>query len=106
MVDGAFMEQMKPGSVLINTSRGKVVNTEALIQALESSHLHGACLDVFENEKVQTYTAEERAMYQRLYSLENTVLTPHVAGWTRESLLRIAEVLLHKIHVWRSQKSD
>lgn len=105
MVNGAFLDQMKPGSILINTSRGKVVHTEALIEALERGHLQGVCLDVFENEKVNTYTADERAMYQRLYSLENTVLTPHVAGWTVESKYRISEVLLEKIKDWISHNA-
>jgi D-3-phosphoglycerate dehydrogenase len=64
---------------------------------LEDGQLAGACLDVFENEKPKTFTPSEVALYERLYKMENVVLSPHVAGWTHESKRRLAEVLLSKI---------
>lgn len=96
-VDGQFLQHCKTGMILINTARGKNVDTEALVEALESGKMGGACLDVFENEKPQTFTEKEKSLYQRLHVLENVVLSPHVAGWTFESKRLLAEILLQKI---------
>jgi D-3-phosphoglycerate dehydrogenase len=97
MVDDLFISNCKQGAILINTSRGKVVRTRDLVKALVSGKLGGACLDVLENEDSGSYTYEERVLYNELFKLENTILTPHVAGWTIESKRKIAEVLLDKI---------
>jgi len=97
LVDTHFINKCKKGFVLINTSRGGVVNTNDVVNGLENGQILGACLDVFENEKPLTFTSEENSLYNRLYDMENVVLTPHVAGWTHQSLLRISEVLLQRI---------
>lgn len=97
MVDTAFLNKCKKGVIIINSSRGAVVDTPALLSALQSGQLGGACLDVFENEKPDTFSTEEKKMYQALYAMPNVVLSPHIAGWTRESLQRIAEVMLRKL---------
>jgi D-3-phosphoglycerate dehydrogenase len=97
LVDTAFLANCKKGAIVINTSRGQVVQTQALVDALESGQVGGACLDVFENEKPPTFSAEEDALFKRLYAFENVVLSPHIAGWTHESKRRMAEVLLEKI---------
>jgi len=83
--------------ILINTSRGRVVKTSALIAELASGKISGACLDVFENEKPKTFTAEEHELYDQLYQFPNVILSPHVAGWTVESKKRLAMVLLDQI---------
>jgi D-3-phosphoglycerate dehydrogenase len=98
MCDHGFLERCKDGVVIVNTSRGQVIKTEDLISLLETGKVGGVCLDVFENEKVDTYTEEEKKMYTRLFSLPNVVLSPHVAGWTQESLQRIAELVLDRIN--------
>ncbi|MEM1319051.1 MAG: NAD(P)-dependent oxidoreductase [Bacteroidota bacterium] len=97
LVDADFLAACKPGLVLINTSRGAVVRTQDLLKALENGHLRGACLDVFENEKPHTFTKMEQQLYQRLYSLDNVVLSPHIAGWTKESKEKLASILLERI---------
>ena len=97
MVDYDFLKKCRKGVILINTSRGAVVQTEGLVRALEEGHVSGACLDVFENEKPHSFTLEENQLFERLYAMDNVVLTPHVAGWTHESLWKIADVLLDKI---------
>jgi len=97
LVDSEFINKCKKGFILINTSRGGVVNIKDVVNALEIGHISGACLDVFENEKPMTFTSEDEIWYNKLYDMGNVVLTPHVAGWTHESLKRIAQVLLQKI---------
>lgn len=97
LVNDAFLTKCKDGVVLINTSRGKVIETQALIKGLESGKVKGACLDVFENEKTKTYTSEEKLMYQKLNAFSQVELSTHVAGWTDESLKRITNVLLVKL---------
>ena len=97
MVNRSFLRQMKVGALLINTSRGKILDTSALKEALESGHLGGACLDVLENEKPETWTADERSIYESVINRKNVIVTPHIAGWTHESLKLIAEILLEKI---------
>jgi Phosphoglycerate dehydrogenase and related dehydrogenases len=99
--DKNFAQKCKRGVILINTSRGKCVKTADLLEALESGTVGGACLDVFENEKPETYDAAEKEMYARLHQFENTVLTPHVAGWTQESKILLAQILLEKISTWQ-----
>jgi D-3-phosphoglycerate dehydrogenase / 2-oxoglutarate reductase len=97
LVNTDFLEKTKNGVVILNTSRGKCVKTADLIIALKNGTVRGACLDVFENEKTPTFTKEEQEMYDLLYILPNVVLAPHIAGWTHESKLRMAEVLLEKL---------
>lgn len=96
-VDTAFIQKCKKGFVLINTARGQCVEIETMVEALESGEMGGACLDVFWNEKPQTFTDQEKGWYDRLHRLENVVFSPHVAGWTQESKRLLAEVLLEKI---------
>jgi D-3-phosphoglycerate dehydrogenase len=97
LVDNLFIAACRDNVIISNTSRGKIVKTTDLLEALYSGKVRGACLDVFENEKPETYSAEEREMYQKLYQLEQVVLSPHVAGWTHESLELIALTILKKI---------
>jgi len=97
LVDAAFISRCKSGFILINTARGKCVCTEDVIRGLETGRIGGACLDVFENERPARFTSEEKKQYDRLYALENVVLTPHIAGWTHDSKRLLAEVLLEKI---------
>src|SRR5690606_22119777 len=96
LVDKEFIDRCKRGFVLINTSRGGCVRTEDVVAALEDGRIGGACLDVLENEKPATFSEAERQLYARLHTLENVVLTPHIAGWTHESKRMMAELLVEK----------
>lgn len=96
-VNRDFIAGCKPGFILINTARGQCVDTYALADALETGQCGGACLDVFENEKPETYSQAEIALYHRLFALDQVVLSPHIAGWTVESKKLLAEILLRKI---------
>ena len=93
----AELARMRPGAVVVNTSRGRAVDLPALVDALEAGHLGGACLDVFPNEKPATFDAAERATMDRLAALPNVVLSPHVAGWTTESKEALARIVLERV---------
>ena len=74
LIDAEALATMKPGGILVNTSRGAVVDTAALVEALRSGHLAGAGLDVYEDEP---------HVPPELRELPNTVLLPHVGSATR-----------------------
>jgi glyoxylate reductase len=76
LIDARALERMKRGSYLINTARGALVDESALCDALESGHLRGAALDVYEHEPV---------VNPRLLRLENVVLAPHIGSATEEA---------------------
>lgn len=92
-----FLQKCKDGVIISNTSRGQVCHTRDLIEALQSGKIYGACLDVFENEKPGTFTDNEKEMYRLLYRMQNVVLSPHIAGWTKESLYYISAYILQKL---------
>ena len=71
---------------------------------MKSGAIKGACLDVFENEKVQTFTSEEEKMYDELYQYPNVILSPHIAGWTKESKQLLAQILVDKILIFENKK--
>ena len=81
----------------LNTSRGDVVDEAALVHHLQNGSIKGAALDVLENEKLLTLTALQQEHFKYLAAAENVLLTPHIAGWTHESYIKINEVLVAKI---------
>jgi D-3-phosphoglycerate dehydrogenase / 2-oxoglutarate reductase len=82
---------------LINTSRGKILNTRALINAINSGKVKGAVLDVLENEFFETLNKKEKIDIQDLISTGKVIITPHIAGLTVESEIKIFSVLLDKL---------
>lgn len=84
----------------INTARGKNVDTGALVQALKSGRVTGAALDVLEYEALSFENIDPLQLpepFQYLTTAGNVVLTPHIAGWTHESNVKIAETLAYKM---------
>lgn len=82
---------------LINTARGEVISFKTLNEALDRGILLGAVLDVLENEKFARFSEEQKAEFEKLAQRENVLFTPHVAGWTYESYVKINKVLVKKI---------
>ena len=87
MIDAGVLQRMKPGAIVINTSRGGVVDEAAVANALRSGHLAGAALDVFEKEPIDPATG---ALFA---GIENLILTPHISGVTRESNVRTSNMI-------------
>ena len=97
LVNDEFLKKFKKPIVLINTARGEIAQTKAILNALDSGKLIGACLDVFENEKPETYSAEQEILFANLFERPNVLLSPHIAGWTLESKRRLSQLLLQRI---------
>ena len=92
------IRNMKKPFYLINTARGSIVNTHDLINALESGKILGACLDVLEFEGSSFEQLDDsNADFKRLLKSEKVMLSPHIAGWTHESYIKLAEFLFKKI---------
>ncbi|GGW93900.1 phosphoglycerate dehydrogenase [Alteromonas halophila] len=81
MIDAKALEQMQPGSILINASRGTVIDIPALAASIDSGHLRGAAIDVFPVEP----KSNSEEFQSELRGLDNVILTPHVGGSTQEA---------------------
>lgn len=99
-VDDAFIVACAKPFVLINTARGKHVCTESLVRGLDSGAVSGACLDVLEYEKRSFEGLDAASLPEalnRLISNDRVILTPHIAGWTHESYIKLSSVLAEKL---------
>ena len=91
LIDAGALARMKRGAVLINAARGGVVDERALRDALRDGHISGAALDVFESEPL---SADDG---QPWHDLENVILTPHIAGVTAESNVRVSDLTARSV---------
>jgi D-3-phosphoglycerate dehydrogenase len=100
LVDKKFLGSFAKNIFVINTSRGKNIRTEDLVDAIRSGKVSGACLDVLEYEMSSFENLESSSLpeaFQYLRKSEKVVLSPHIAGWTHESNEKIARILAAKI---------
>lgn len=100
LVDKEFIDRFKKPFYLINTSRGKIVKTDDLVDALKTGKVLGACLDVLEYEGLSFENLNSKNLpysFRELIKMENVVLSPHIAGWTHESNIKLAETIVRKV---------
>lgn len=92
-----FFESLKHPIYLLNASRGQVVDTTALLGALDQGKVISAGLDVLENEHIKSYSLEEREKLLNMANRADIWITPHIAGYSREALEKMAKVLIIKL---------
>ena len=100
MINATFINAFEKPFWFLNTARGKSVVTKDLVTALKSDKILGAGLDVLEYEKASfedMFTSTMPEAFQYLIKANNVILTPHVAGWTTESHIKLAQTIVDKI---------
>jgi D-3-phosphoglycerate dehydrogenase / 2-oxoglutarate reductase len=100
LINASWFQKFKNPIILLNTSRGYILKTSDLVSALETNKVLAAGLDVLEYEESSfeyTRQLDEYACFKKLSRMDNVIFSPHIAGWTRESKIKLAEVLVDKI---------
>jgi D-lactate dehydrogenase len=107
LINAQSIQKMKKGVILINTARGGLIDTKALIDALKSGQIGGAGLDVYENEQkyffndFSSHIVDDDILIQ-LMSYPNVIITAHQAFLTQEALCSIAKTTFENIHAFTS----
>jgi D-3-phosphoglycerate dehydrogenase / 2-oxoglutarate reductase len=100
LCDEYFLNRFKKTIIILNTSRGPVVESKALLNAMDQGKVMGACLDVLDFEESNfeaVYSWREDKDWQRLIARKEVILSPHIAGWSHQSNEKMAKILLNKI---------
>ncbi|MBK7308370.1 MAG: hydroxyacid dehydrogenase [Chitinophagaceae bacterium] len=99
MANTDFFNSLEQKPFIINTSRGSVVQTSALINALEQNIIAGAALDVLENEQLSSFTVAQKEEMRYLTKQPNVILTPHIAGYSSQAFNKMSAVILEKLGI-------
>ncbi len=99
MADETFFNNLKQKPFILNTSRGEIIKTSALINALQSGIIAGAALDVLENENLQNFTDLQKQEMRLLTSNPNVLITPHIAGYSAEAFYKMSAVIIEKLEI-------
>jgi D-3-phosphoglycerate dehydrogenase len=103
LIGARELAMMKPGAVLINASRGNVVDLEALADALREGRLYGAAVDVYPHEPASN--ADDASFNTPLHACDNVILTPHIGGSTEEAQANISVEVAEKLIRWSDNGS-
>lgn len=98
--DKTFISSMKKPFYIINTARGKNINTQDMVDGIKAGKILGACLDVLEYEKSSFEKLNSKQLpeaFQYLIKSSQVILSPHIAGWTEESYIKLSTYLSRKI---------
>ncbi|MGV0966138.1 2-hydroxyacid dehydrogenase [Empedobacter falsenii] len=107
MINAEFISNFKKPFYFVNTARGKSVVTKDLVEAMKTGKVLGAALDVLEFEKSsfeKLVASELPEEFQYLIQADNVVLAPHIAGWTHQSKVKLAEFIRDKIIDWKNNQ--
>ena len=99
MADTAFFKSLTQKPFIINTSRGAVVKTADLVNALQQNIIAGAALDVLENEQLEHLAVSEKDEMNYLTKQPNVLLTPHIAGYSIEAFYKMSAVIIEKLEI-------
>jgi len=99
-----FFSGFKKNIIFINTSRGEIAPLKSIANGIKSGKIVKAGLDVLENEKLNSFTKDQITDFEFLKNSKSVIFTPHVAGWSNESYLRINEILTNKIKLIMDNK--
>ena len=97
LINKSFIYDCEKSFYLINTSRGQCVKNSDLVDGIKSRKILGACLDVIENESSSFENLKDDVNLDFLKKSDKVILTPHIAGWTLESKMKLSETVLEKI---------
>lgn len=103
MVNTSYLSKFKKKIIILNTARGEIIPLSDLAESFSMGFVRGAALDVLENEKLGTLTTVQREGFRNLISGGNVIFTPHIAGWTFESHIKINVALVEKIRTLKMQ---
>ena len=100
MIGEEFLNAMKPGSYLVNTARGAIVNEQALLEALNSGYLAGAAVDVYADEYKSNFVSKlgQSPLVEYAKIHDNLILTPHYAGATVDAWEMTQTKIIEIIH--------
>ena len=109
LIDENLIAQMKPGVVIINTARGLIIDTEAIIEGLENKTIGALAIDVYENEtdlffKNLSNEMPKDDLFVKLNAMPNVLITGHHAFLTEEALANIAETTIYNLECWSEGK--
>ena len=97
MINQNFIAKCVKNPIIINSSRGGILATTDVLEALKKERLSGLCIDVFEDEPLTKSTVHSYEVYKELLQLDHVVASPHIGGWSHRSKYLLSKILLDKI---------